>query len=226
MSQVHASGEAHADSAGPSEVANAALAGEALIPVDSCRRTPGRRRGRQITLVVAVLGLAGYVAYERVGTRANADSITSFESLVGGAVVVGMSDDEPGFIALSALDHHDLRVRADLLTNWLTGCRTVVHVETAHSNWRGRLRGPQVILVAADGAVEGVAADWTLEEFRTIAHAIDCAGSCRKHLHRCGQPLADVADTLAYWPAERVPAPVREFLTRMANDKSRTKAES
>lgn len=178
-------------------------------------------------LTSAILFLAAvHVAYERVGTSANADRITHMESFGDEAVAIGMTDEQPGFVLLARLPASQVSVDAAMRSNWLTGQQTLVNVHTPAEAMRIRLRQPQVIMVYEDGAVINVPVPWTGAEFGQLLHAADCSSNCAKHLHRCGQPLEDIAHTLASWPQERVPESLRKFVKHHKNDTAQVNAST
>lgn len=181
---------------------------------DGVVRARPRFRGRVILIELALaVGLAGaYVAYERIGTSANASFVEFTRNLAGGFLAVGMSDDAPGFIVLSAMDQEFVEVRADRMINQLAGTRTQASVETPTQSWSARLRGPQVVIVDEQGGVEAFGVDWTLEEFLQIRNAADCLHAKGSHKVRCGAPFADLSDLLSDWPAGRIPQRVAGFL--------------
>lgn len=153
-----------------------------------------------------------YAAFQRIGTTANADVVEYTRNLAGGFLAVGMTEDQPGFIALSALDQDKVDVNAAQAKNNLAGTHTVVEVQTPRGMTRIRLRGPQVILVTEQGEVEGFDVDWTVNEFNALRVAADCSHESSLKKQRCGQPFADLQEALAKWPGERVPGGVRAFL--------------
>lgn len=173
----------------------------------------GSRTFWRLTSAVVLLTVA-YVAYERVGTIANADRITHLQSFGDEAVAIGLTDDQPGFVLLARLPASQMSVEAAMRSNWLTGQQTHVRIHTPAGTTNIRLRRPQAIMVHEDGTVIKVPVPWTLAEFGQLLHAADCASECREHLHRCGQPLEDIAHTLATWPEERVPGLLREFVKK------------
>lgn len=193
-----------------SDQANAA---EQTPQVENGTARPARPHWDFWIVVGATLILAAvYVLYERFGTCANADQVVSFESLGDDAVVIGLTDEQPGFVLLSHLPVSKVDVDAEVQSNRITGKHTLLNIQTATSRARLRLRSPEAVLVQRDGAIAATAIPWTREDFDALLHAADCDTDCDRHKHRCGQPLADVAQTLAQWPQERVPPLVREFL--------------
>lgn len=107
-----------------------------------------------IALAISIVVVAGYAAFNRIGTTANADSVEFTQNLAGGFLAVGMTKDQPGFMVLSALDREKVDVNTDQAVNRVTGTHTVVEVQTPHETMRIRLRGPQIVLVSEEGAVE------------------------------------------------------------------------
>ncbi len=179
-------------------------------PQEATRRH--RRSPIAITLVASFLFAGGYAAFQRIGTTANANVVEFTRNLAGGFLAVGMTKDQPGFIALSALDQDEVDVNAVRASNLLAGTHTVVEVQTPQGTTRTRLRGPQVILVTAQGDVETYPVDWTWEEFNTLRDAADCSRAAAVKKHRCGVPFTDLRLALTRWSNDRVPDPVRAFL--------------
>lgn len=62
-----------------------------------------------------------YVAYQRIGTRANVGNIQSFENLAGGFLALGMTEDQPGVLILSRIEKAKVRIDATLRRNALSG---------------------------------------------------------------------------------------------------------
>ncbi len=168
-------------------------------------------------LLIGLPVLGGYAAYQRIGTTANADLVEFTRNLAGGFVAVGMTDEQPGFIVISALDQDLVEVAADQWSNRLAGTHTIVEIQTPHQHWTTRLRRPQVIMVYQDGVVEGGGVDWTVADFNGIREAVDCSFEAASKKRRCGRPFADLHQAFAGWAVERVPEPVRAFLTPFAD---------
>lgn len=175
---------------------------------------PRRRRVSPITktLVASVVFAGAYTAFQRIGTTANANAVEYTRNLAGGFLAVGMTDEQPGFIVLSALDQDKVDVSAAQTKNRLAGTHTVVDVQTPRGKTCSRLRGPQVILVSEDGAVEKHAVQWTVDEFNTLREAADCSHEASMKKRRCGAPFTDLQEALANWQRERVPDRVCAFL--------------
>ena len=108
-----------------------------------------RRRFIAVELIIALAACALYVAFQRIGTKANASFIEYTPNLAGGFLAIGMTDEQPGFIVLSALDQAEVEVDADRLLNRISGTHTFVTVKTPDVTWRGRLREPRIVLVDA-----------------------------------------------------------------------------
>ena len=172
------------------------------------------RRVSPITMALAIcLMVAGaHTALQRIGTTANADTVEYTPNLAGGYFALGMTDDQPGFIVLSALDRNEVGVNAVQNKKTLAGSHTIVEVQTPRAMTRIRLRGPQVVLVTEVGVVEQFAIDWTVEEFRALRRATDCSHGAAMKKHRRGAPFADLHEAFAGWPAGHVPDRVRAFL--------------
>lgn len=199
------------------------MAVEADAAAPTSGRHPRALRWRPIplTLFLGVIIVAAYAAYERVGTTANADSVEYTQNLAGGFLAVGMTMDQPGFIVLSALDREKVDVSAVQTVNHVAGTHTIVEVETLHDTTRIRLRGPEVILVSEDGAVERHDVDWTVAEFNALREAADCSHEAALRKHRCGAPFTDLQEALLKWPGERVPDRVRDFLAPFKDRRAR-----
>lgn len=177
-----------------------------------CQARDRRWRPIPVTLFLSVILVTGYVAFQRIGTTANADTVEYTQNLAGGFLAVGMTEDQPGFIVLSALDQKHVEVNAAQTKNRLTGTHTIVEIETPNGTTRTRLRGPQVILVSEDGAVEKHAVRWTIDEFNFLRETADCSHEAAIKKHRCGAPFTDLQEAFARWPGERVPDEVRAFV--------------
>lgn len=173
------------------------------------------------TLVASIVLAGAYAAFQRIGTTANADSVEYTRNLAGGFLVIGMTEDQPGFIVLSALDQNRVDVNAVQTKNRLTGTHTVVELQTPSGTTRTRLRGPQVILVSEAGAVERHDVDWTVAEFDALRQAADCSHQAAVKKHRCGAPFTDLQEAFAKWPGDRVPDRVRVFLEPFRDRRTR-----
>lgn len=174
------------------------------------------RRVSPITMALAIsLMVAGaHTALQRIGTTANADTVEYTPNLAGGFLALGMTDDQPGFIVLSALDPNEVDVNAVQIKNTLAGPHTIVEVQTPRGMTRIRLRGPKVVLVTEEGAVEQFEINWTVEEFKALRRATDCSHEAAMKKHRCGTPFVDLHEAFAGSPAGHVPDRVRAFLAR------------
>ncbi|RJP33586.1 MAG: hypothetical protein C4547_12075 [Phycisphaerales bacterium] len=194
----------------------------AAEPADALARAPLGRiasaRARRthwdfwIAVAACLLAAAAYVLYQRVGTRANADRVFSFESLRDDTVKIGLTDEQPGFVLLGRLPESLVSIDAQVRSNWLTGRQTFLRIATPTDHVGLRLRGPLAVLVQRDGSIASTAIPWSREDFAALLHTADCATDCVQHKHRCGQPLTEIARTLAQWPADRVPPLLRTFL--------------
>ncbi len=181
--------------------------------------TTCRRRINPVAMTaLASLAIAGvYSAYHRIGTTANADTVEYTPNLAGGFLAVGMTEDQPGFILLSALDREKIDVKTTQSLSRLAGVHTVVAIRTPRESMRTRLRGPQVIVVSADGRIERHVVDWTVDEFNALRAAADCSFEASWKKQRCGAPFTDMQQVLADWPIERVPERVLAFLVPFKN---------
>ena len=196
---------------------------DATVPAEYSRESMPRRRTGPITkMAIASIVFAGvYAGFQRIGTTANADLVEYTRNLAGGFLALGMTDDQPGFIALSAMDQDEVDVNAVQTRNGLAGTHTVVEVETPRGTTRTRLRGPRVILVTEQGDVETYAVDWTVKEFNALRAAADCSHAAALRKNRCGAPFTDLQEALAKWPVHRVPDRVRAFLAPFESRRSR-----
>ena len=184
--------------------------------VSARSRVEATRRRRispiAITALASVAFAGAYFAYHRIGTTANADAVEFTPNLAGGFLAVGMTEDQPGFFVLSALDQKEVEVRAAQTINRLAGTHTIVDVQTSNGKTRTRLRGPQIILVTKEGRVTKYAVDWTMSEFNALREAADCSYEAATRKHRCGAPFTELKEAFADWPVERVPDRVLAFL--------------
>lgn len=176
---------------------------------------PHRVRTYRAARFVAVMALAftaGFALYQRVGTTAQVDLVEFSPNTAGGFLAVGMTEESPGFVVLSALNREAVDVWADQYRNAVAGGYTIVHVRTPQSTWRRRLRGPVVVLVSDEGTVRALSVDWSVAEFARIRDGADCGHAGAGQQRRCGAPFADFHDMVVDGRLERVPAEVREFL--------------
>ncbi len=170
------------------------------------------RRPIPLTLLMSATIVSLYAAFERIGTQANADVIEYTTNLGGGFLAVGMTDDQPGFIVLSALDQTDVKVSADQVSSVVAGEHTRVEVRTPSDRWTARLRGPQVVVVDKQGAVTTARVDWRLEEFVRLRDSADCAHSIAGAHPHCGAPFADLQAIVSAGLVAGVPDDMRRFL--------------
>lgn len=170
-----------------------------------------------LALAASAAILAGYAAFERLGTVANADTIEFTTNYAGGFLAVGTTDDDPGFIVLSKIDQDQINVSAMQSGSLAAGTHTIVEVTTARHRWQKRLRGPQIILISGDGSIDGRDVDWTFEDFQRIRSAADCSHERATGKHRCGAPFADLHDLVSSGRLRNVPENVRTFLERFAD---------
>ncbi len=84
---------------------------DAIGPIENSQEVMHRRRISPImkTLIASVVFAVVFAAFQRIGTTANADVVEYTRNLAGGFLAVGMTEDQPGFIALSALDQGECR---------------------------------------------------------------------------------------------------------------------
>ncbi len=186
-------------------------AAQSLSAVDSpccpvipeVRRTGVRRRWLPILLTGGAV-LVAYSAVQRFSTHANADRISSIANLAGGFLAIGISDAEPGFIVLSAMDRERVSVSADQANSVATGTSTTIEIRTPREHWSTRLRTPQVVIVSEDGRISPHTVQWSLADFQAIDRATDCDHPAPSGRHRCGAPFADLYDVAK---AKRLHAP-------------------
>jgi hypothetical protein len=190
-------------------------------PSSGCQARSRRLSPIRLTFFLGVTVVVVYAAYGRVGTTANADSVEHTQNLAGGFLTVGMTKDQPGFMVLSELDQKKVDVKATQVVNQVAGTHTVVEVETPRDTARIRLRGPQVILISEEGALERHEVDWTVAEFNALREAADCSHEAAIKKHRCGAPFTDLQEALAKWPAGRVPERLRSFLEPFTDKRTR-----
>lgn len=183
---------------------------------------PGKHQTIRIVAMVATVLAATYILYQRLGTSAQASEIEFMVNLSGGFLAVGMTDADPGFVVLSALDREQVAVRADHYANVLSGDFTVAEVRTPRTTWHRRLRGPVVVVVDQKGVAEEVPVDWSLAEFTMIRSEVDCGRKRVERRHRCGAPFAELFDLVEDGQVARVPKLVREFLVPFAAPRKTT----
>ena len=190
------------------------IEGEDVSDVGAPPRVARRWIWKPIPLTLAMGGLitTSYAAFQRVGTRANASAIEFTTNLSGGFLAVGMTDDEPGFLLLSALDREQVEVSAELTTSLAAGLRTFVELRTLREHKRVRLSDPVAILVNQDGSMSIHPLAWGLEDFMEIRVATDCSHDHGRGRHRCGVPFADFGDLVTAGTVKDAPDAVRKFL--------------
>lgn len=184
--------------------------------------TSGRTTRRWLGPIPVTLALAcaiggGYVAYQRVGTTANADVIEYTQNLADGFVALGFTEDQPGFVVLSSVNQPLVEITTDLVSNRLAGTHTVVGVQTRQGQWRQRLRGPQLVLIDKDGRIDASPVDWSLADFAAIRKGINCDHGGEGGSQRCGAPFTDLHEFFAAWDKQRVPEKARRFLAPFAD---------
>ncbi|MFQ5422563.1 MAG: hypothetical protein ACE5F9_01130 [Phycisphaerae bacterium] len=179
----------------------------ATHPVDAARR---RRLAVTISIVLALAG--GYVLYERIGTTANVEVVETYQRFAGGFLAVGHTDSEPGILVLSRLEDRIVRIDATLHRNWATGTSTRVAVSTPEATWRHRLRGPEVVMIDADGSIQTTGVDWSAEDFTSISRAVNCDDATAPH-EGCGRPFHDFQQWLSAG-SHAVPDAIHQFLAR------------
>lgn len=168
-----------------------------------------------VTLALACAIGGGYVAYQRIGTTANANAVEFTRNLADGFVAVGFTEDQPGFVVLSAVNQPLVEITTNLVSNRLAGTHTVIGVQTRQGEWRKRLRGPQLVIIDKDGRINASPVDWSLADFAAIRKGIDCDhGGGSK---RCGAPFTDLHEFFAAWDKQRVPEKARRFLSPYAD---------
>lgn len=174
------------------------------------------RRPIPLTLTASLVLLVVYAAYERIGTVANADTVEYLTNYAGGFLAIGMTDAQPGFIVLSALDRKQVDVSAEQRSSLPAGTRTFVEIRTPRQYWEVRLRKPQVLIVNEDGSANECEVRWGLADFVRIRAATDCSHQGKDGKHRCGVPFADLQDLVDSRKIVDVPGEVRAFLKSRA----------
>lgn len=182
------------------------------------RGNPRRWRTIPATLFLSVIGMTVYAAYERHGTTANADCVEFTQNLAGGFLAIGMTENQAGFMVLSALDYEKVEVSAVQAVNRIAGTHTLVEVRTPRSTTSIRLRSPEVLLVSEDGAVERHNVGWTMAEFSALRKAVDCSHEAAVKKHRCGAPFADLKIIVSAGQVPDVPDEMRDFLNRFTRN--------
>lgn len=193
---------------------------ESFRPDDALAQPSRARRGPSAGFLKVLAGLlvvaCGYVAFERVGTRANVERIECVRNYAGGFLALGMTDDQPGVLVLSSLDKKDVRVEAFFRENRLTGRATTMSITTPSETWRTRLRRPRVITIDKAGTVRSAAVSWTRQRFESISDHVDCSKATDHQHARCGAPFEDLAGFLRDDAHESIPAILADFLAPYA----------
>ncbi len=91
---------------------------------------PGARLLLLRCLLIGGVALVAYSAVDHFSKQANADRISFAADLGGGFLAFAMSDTEPGFIVLSAMDQEQVDVSAQQARSLTTATQTVVEVRT------------------------------------------------------------------------------------------------
>jgi len=171
-----------------------------------------------LALTLGIVIASGFGAFERIGTSANADTVEFVENLAGGFLAVGMTEEQPGFILLSALDRDQVQVSAELASSVVAGTRTFIDIETSRHRKRIRLRSPRVLLVDHQGQIQDFAVNWTYDDFETIRAGTDCSLEWHSGTKRCGAPFADLDDLLVSGRFTEYSKRLRSFLESAVND--------
>ncbi len=180
----------------------------------------GHRSIRIIPLAIvgAIAICISVVVFQRYGTVANATIVETTRNLDGGFLAVGMTEEQPGFILVSALDQKDVTIHTQQAINTLTGAHTNVYVDTTTQHWKARLRKPLVITIDDNGRIQSSTVDWSLHTFHLLQDAVDCShqtprtGEGSPKHKRCGVPFLDLKERVAKWPTDSVPHCLSEFL--------------
>jgi len=180
-------------------------------PRAPCRRTAWPRWFAAFGLLVAV----AYVAYERIGTTANVDTLEHTINAAGGSVVLGFTETQPGIVVVSALDRDAFEIDAVQSSNWATGTRTYVDIKTDAENQRIRLRGPVLTLIDEQGHVRHHDLDWRREDLDRVRRGIDCSTDNGKE---CGRAFAAFAALLSDWSEANAPPALHAFLSAHVQD--------
>lgn len=177
-----------------------------------------RREGRfyrtpiGATALLALVAASAWGAFHRIGTTACATDIEIHQSLEGGYVAIGYSDDRPGFLLLSSLPPNRVQLEADVRRSLVAGTYSVLHMPDGTGEWSHRLRGPILLTIDRHGNRTMNDVAWTREEFAALRNSLDCTSPSVLGKKRCGQPFADVADMLASLSPTRVPKAAVVFL--------------
>ncbi len=165
-----------------------------------------------VAIVGAVLISVSVATYQRLGTVANANVVETTKNLAGGFLALGMTESQPGFILVSALDPKDVSLDAHRSINKLAGAHTKVYIETGTQTWNARLRKPLVITIDDNGTIRSSTVDWPLHTFHLIRDAVDCSDQGSLQRKRCGTPFVDLKERVEKWPRNTVPKCLSEFL--------------
>ncbi|MBE7506922.1 MAG: hypothetical protein HS101_11660 [Planctomycetia bacterium] len=184
------------------------------ISTCDCSRRSWFRQPMRLMLLFAGGGITVFIAVERIGTTANASAIEFTTNYGGGFLAIGLTDHDPGFVVLSAIDQEHVDVSAEQSSSLAVGTRTRAEVHTPQQRWSTRLRSPQVVIVNDDGTVIGRDVQWGFEDFARIRAATDCLHESAKKRHRCGAPFTDFNDLVTSGALKHVPDEVRVFLKR------------
>jgi len=181
-----------------------------------------KRRISPVSVVgmVALFVVAGFTAYGRIGTSANADNVEFTTNLNGGFMAIGMTREQPGFLVLSKLDKKSVSIQTVQSINRVTGTHTLVDIETAQMNSHVRLRGPTVFIVDDEGHIFSENLAWSAQNFLTARHAVDCSFEASLAKKSCGQPFSDLQKAMCSWEGVAVPSSLRTFLLRYADTSS------
>jgi hypothetical protein len=159
----------------------------------TCARPTAAGASRKSSLPAIIVAIAllagGYIAYQRVGTRANANVIEFNPNIAGGFLAVGMTDEEPGFILLSTLHQDRVTVDAEQYENALSGTYTTLEITTPTGQTRLRLRDPEIIVIDESGEPRAFSVEWTLSDFHAVSSAVSSAVACEDHNDHAGQPV-------------------------------------
>lgn len=118
------------------------------------------RHPSPFTLLNGAVAAAAYAAFERIGTRANADTVEFTTNFGGGFLAIGMTDDQSGFIVPSILDPEQVVVSAEQVRGVAPGTHTLVEVRTPRQRWSAWLRDPEVIMAGEQGTVAVHRVEW------------------------------------------------------------------
>ncbi|MFQ5491159.1 MAG: hypothetical protein ACE5GE_10590, partial [Phycisphaerae bacterium] len=178
-------------------------------------QAPTRRVGSagfRIAAGLVLLLAGGFVANERIGTTANVDTLDVHRDLLAGFIAVGRSENQPGAIILSRMNREQIKIHAQVSSNWATGKFTRLSVATPTASWNLRLRGPVVVMIDSQGRIASQPVAWTAADFAGLSQAIDCSTVDPDHWKPCGQPFGEMQKWMAGHVGLQLPESARTFI--------------